>query len=1305
MAEMKTVTIVPLIGSNYPTWKVQCRMALMKDGLWGIVNESERPPDESSQADKYAKFVARRDRALAIIVLAVDPSLLYLLGDPDNPVTVWKKLENQFQKKTWSNKLELRRKLYSLRLKDGGSVQEHIKAMTEIFESLSVVGDPVSDEDRVVFLLASLPDSYNMLVTALEANQNVPQMEVVTERLLHEERKLNDRGSSSGINKAMAANYHHKRSVVKCHYCGKPGHIKRNCRILAADERKTNSGSKYKSDTKPKAQANKATARKPEDDSSSNSDCSALVVSHALSANATSNWIVDSGATCHMCNDKTLFSNLESLDKPQEVSLGDGHTSKATAQGVILLEMKLPGGKTRECKLVDVLYVPKLSYSLLSVSKAAESGKTTKFDETGCQILGKSCKVIAAATRVGSLYYLDCVVKPQVNVAQCKEVLWHRRYGHLGTQNLQKLARDKLVDNFDFDTSKDIDFCETCVEGKHHRSPFKSNGVTRAKKPLGLVHSDVCGKIGTKSLGGANYFLTFIDDKTHYVWVYVLKTKDEVFKCFLEWKTQAEKFSGHQLKVFRTDNGGEYTSKEFENYLKSEGVRHELTVPKTPEQNGVAERLNRTLVEAVRSMLIDANLPHKFWAEALSTAVYLKNRSPTQAVKGVTPFEAWKNMRPKVGHLRVFGCDAFAHIPKDERHKLDAKARKGIFLGYGEQTKGYRLYDTTRGRVFYSRDVRFNETKLEKVKKTTEPDTELLVELDLSNDGETSSKDAEDIQEELPTDDTTEPTLRRSGRERRAPDYYGVEANIVGELQNEPTSIEDVLQSPKRDKWMNAMEQEIKSLKEHKVWKLVELPKNRKTVGCKWVYKLKSGPDGTIERYKARLVAQGFSQKYGTDYDETFCPVVRLESLRTMIALAVQHGLKLHQVDVTTAFLNGELKEEVYMRQPEGFVTKGQEHLVCKLEKSIYGLKQSPRCWNAVLDDQLRDMGFVQSASDPCVYKDSGGEMFLIGVYVDDIILAGENDKKINDVKRALGAKFNIKDMGKLHYFLGMKIIQDKKTGNVWIGQPAYVESILKKFGMDNSKPVGTPIDPNTKLTKATDDEQSIDQQLYQSAIGSLLYLSGGTRPDITFSVSNLAKFSAKPSKHHWAAIKRVMRYLKGTINFGILYSKQEPKDFVAYSDADWAGDHDDRKSTSGYLFQMSGGAVSWRSKKQSSVALSTAEAEYIALASTAQEAVWLKQLTTELGSGSTEATTIFEDNQAAISMSKNPQYHGRAKHISIKYHFIREQVNDGTVTLKYCPTQDMVADMLTKGLHRDQFAKLRRMSGIVSMPGHFVGK
>ena len=296
-----------------------------------------------------------------------------------------------------------------------------------------------------------------------------------------------------------------------------------------------------------------------------------------------------------------------------------------------------------------------------------------------------------------------------------------------------------------------------------------------------------------------------------------------------------------------------------------------------------------------------------------------------------------------------------------------------------------------------------------------------------------------------------------------------------------------------------------------------------------------------------------------------------------------------------------------------------------------------------------------------------------------------------------------IKDMGKLHYFLGTNILQDEKSENIWIGQPVYTTNLLKRFGMQDCKAVGTPVDVSTKLVKATSDDDCIDQQLYQSAIGSLLYLSVSTRPDITYAVSTLARFSSNPTKQHWVALKRVMRYLKGTVNYGINYSKKGSKDCICYSDADWAGDIDDRKSTSGYLFQISGGAVTWSSKKQSCVALSTAEAEYIALSSAAQEAVWMRQLTTELGSPPETATIIHEDNQSAISMTKNPQFHGKSKHIAIKYHFIREQVSDGTIQIQYCPTREMVADIFTKGLGGEQFRKLRDMTGVTQLPEHYV--
>ena len=366
----------------------------------------------------------------------------------------------------------------------------------------------------------------------------------------------------------------------------------------------------------------------------------------------------------------------------------------------------------------------------------------------------------------------------------------------------------------------------------------------------------------------------------------------------------------------------------------------------------------------------------------------------------------------------------------------------------------------------------------------------------------------------------------------------------------------------------------MRSLDENDVWELVELPEGKHAVGSKWVYNIKTCADGSIECYKAQLVAPGFSQRFNTDYDETFCPVVRLESFRTLVALSVQNGLKLHQVDVTTAFLNGELEEEVYMKQPPGFIAPGQKNLVCKLKKSIYGLKQSPRCWNSALQTQLKKMGFLQTASDPCIYRDSGGEAFFIGVYVNDIILVGKSKTRMKEVKVALAKKLDIKDMGKLHYFLGLKVVQDEESGDIWIGQPAYTENLLKKFGMDTSKQVSTPVDTSTKFAE---DEQSVDQQRYQSAIGSLLYVSVGTRPDITYAVSTMAKFSTKPTKQHWIGVKRIMRHLKGTVHYGIVFSKQAPNECIGYSDADWAGDLDDRKSTTGYIFQMNGGPVSWR--------------------------------------------------------------------------------------------------------------------------------
>lgn len=1045
---------------------------------------------------------------------------------------------------------------------------------------------------------------------------------------------------------------------------------------------------------------------------------------HALSVSdtvSTTDWVIDSGATCHICCNQSLFASVEDLDEPLVVTLGDGKTIEVTQCGTVEVELKQTDESFKPATLYDVLFVPQLSYNLLSVNKSTELGNTFQFDELTCQIINETDQIVGSGTKQGNLYLLECrytrsadenheVIHINATTSGNPKTVdlkvWHQRYGHLNSNSLKKLARKNLVEGFNVtNIEEELDLCESCIHGKIHRSPFPRGGRILATKPLELIHSDLCGKMNTKSLGQNEYFLTFTDDKTGYVWMYVLKQKNQVFKFFREWRVMVERTTGYKVITLRTDNGGEYVSSEFTSYLKEAGINHQLTIPRNPEQNGVAERLNRTLVESVRCMLAEASLPQQFWAEALATAVYLKNRSPTTSIESeTTPYESLYGKKPTVQHLRVFGCIAFCHIPKEDRKKLDYKAKRCIFLGYSEDVKGYRLYSCIDKRVLFSRDVIFNESLLGFQKESSFLNDEdqsmesVHVGTNDSNDSDLHHDDGEESERE-DNSPTVASSIRRSDRHRQKPDRYGVwiNATTTGQYPTEPKNFHEALTSPENKEWSNAMEKELLSLQKNEVFDLVKLPNDKKAIGCRWVFKRKIKEDGSVDRYKARLVTQGFAQQPGQDYDETFCPVVRYESIRYVIAMASQMGMMLHQMDVTSAFLNGELDNEVYMKQPTGFTIEGKEEYVYKLKRSLYGLKQAPRCWNTTLDVQLKKIGFQQHSSDSCLYvSGQKDELFIIAVYVDDLILATRNKKRMDVVKKLLANQFEVKDLGELNYLLGVTVKQDHSSNSVWIGQPTYTSNILDRFGMSESKAVVTPVSSCSKLIQATDSDEIVDQELYQSAIGSLQYLATMTRPDIAFALSNVAKFNSKPTTKHWTAVKRIFRYLRGTQKFGLLY-KQLPKrqECIGFSDSDWAGDLSDRKSTSGYIFTVGGGAISWKSKKQSCVALSTAEAEYIALSQAAQEAVWLRSLNVGLKLEMTAPTIIYEDNQSAICIARNPQGHGRSKHIDIKYHFIREKVQQEIIEVKYCKTEDMIADLLTKGLGKDRFEKLRQMTGL----------
>ncbi len=817
----------------------------------------------------------------------------------------------------------------------------------------------------------------------------------------------------------------------------------------------------------------------------------------------------------------------------------------------------------------------------------------------------------------------------------------------------------------------------------------------------------------------------------------------------------AEKKAGKVLKVLRSDNGGEYVSAEFERYLRCEGIVHQRTAPHTPEHNGVAERCNRSVMEMARAMLHNARLDLKFWPDAVATATYLKNRSAHQALEGVTPEEVWSGKKPDVSHLHVFGCTGYVHVPKKERSKLDVKARACIFLGYVSDSasgeKVFKLFCPQNNKFLTSRNVLFIDEEIRRtapsesiselsvapvsvetgvviepvVESVTEPVKKpvILVEpvikptadderaaadgsVDMMDEQQSVEVDREHLAEAAP-EESQGYSLRKKinpprewwivGRDR---DHASV---ALISASTEPTSVREALASPAAAQWKAAIEEELQSMITNQVYDLVELPPGRKAVGSKWIFKVKEGPDGSIDRYKARLVAQGFSQTAGVDFKETFAPVAKFTSIRVVLALAAAMQMTVHQMDVRTAFLNGELDEEIYMKQPEGTVKPGKEHLVWKLKRALYGLKQAPRMWNKRLDQFLSSKQFVRCEADHSVYvrpaSKGGSKPLVIAVYVDDLLVVGEPDDVVK-CKKELAEEFDMKDLGEVCWLLGVEVTRVRNQFQ--LSQQKYVNDVLERFGMSDCRPLATPMTPGEHLTQdgagtgdVLDEEGS---RVYRSAVGSLMYLAVGTRPDIAAAVGNVSRFMQSPKNMHWIAVKRIFRYLKGTSDYVLCLGGENDGEgpvLSGYCDADWAGNQDDRHSTTGYSFSLGTGSVSWSSKRQKTVALSTTEAEYMSVSAAAREAVWLRQLLCELGAEQVGATTLLNDNQGCVKLTRNPVMHSNSKHIDVRHHYVRELQEAGKVNVEYCPTGQMAADVLTKGLARELHERCTRKLGI----------
>ncbi|KAE8699425.1 hypothetical protein F3Y22_tig00110578pilonHSYRG00054 [Hibiscus syriacus] len=975
----------------------------------------------------------------------------------------------------------------------------------------------------------------------------------------------------------------------------------------------------------------------------------------------------------------TKLQNLSEYNGGRVVVTADNSRLPITHIGKTIVT---PRYNTNQVQLQDVYHVPGMKKKLLSVAQLTSSGHYVLLGPQDVKVY-RDVKISETPTmegrRLESIYVMSAE-SAYVDMTRKNETsdLWHMRLGHVSYSKLSVIVKKSMLKGLpQLDVRTDT-VCAGCQYGKAHQLPYDESKF-KAKEPLELVHSDVFGPVKQQSISGMRYMVTFIDDFSRYVWVFFMKEKSDTFSKFKEFRDSAEGEVGKKICCLRTDNGGEYRSNEFSQYLRECRIRHQYTCANTPQQNGVAERKNRHLAEICRSMLHAKNVSGRFWAEAMRTATFVINRLPQPRLGFVSPFEILWNIKPTVSYFRVFGCVCYVFVPDHLRSKFDKKAVRCIFVGYDSQRKGWKCCDPISGRCYTSRNVVFDEaSSWWSSEKEVLPDSrefgdklqqkmgEHDVQLQISSD-ESEDPNGDDVEqrvtqnpwqtgvyqqpnEEGGPSETEESIpqsqLRRSTRIRRPSPKYANAAII--EEATEPEMFEE---ASKSCQWMTAMKEEIDALQQNQTWDIVPKIKD-----------MKRRPDGSIERYKARLVARGFSQQYGLDYDETFSPVAKLTTVRVLLALAANKDWNLWQMDVKNAFLHGELDREIYMTQPMGFQSQDHPEYVCKLRKALYRLKQAPRAWYGKIAEFLTKSGYSVTPADSSLFV------------------------KANEVH------FQMKELGQLKHFLGLEV--DRTHEGIFLCQQKYAKDLLKRFGMLECKSTSTPMEPNIKMC-AHEGKDLEDATMYRQLVGSLIYLTL-TRPDISYAVGVMSRYMQNPKKPHLEAVRRILRYVKNTIDYGLLYKKGEDCKLVGYCDADYAGDHDTRRSTIGYVFKLGSGTISWCSKRQPTVSLSTTEAEYRATAMAAQESTWLIQLMNNLHQPVDYAIPLYCDKQSAIRLAENPVFHARTKHVEVHYHFVREKVLQEEIEMRQIKTDEQIADLFTKSLSVGKFEHFRRQHGVI---------
>jgi hypothetical protein len=708
------------------------------------------------------------------------------------------------------------------------------------------------------------------------------------------------------------------------------------------------------------------------------------------------------------------------------------------------------------------------------------------------------------------------------------------------------------------------------------------------------------------------------------------------------------------------------------------------------------------------------------------------------------PYELWYGRKPDLSNLRELGCSAWVYNMADNP-KIYDRSIKCVLVGYSGNSKAYRCWDRTNGRIHITRNVTFAESQDSRprplhpgvilgdvVPEEDDASSDRIVEEEDAprNSNAPDSEPRRSTRSTKPSVAGTaskgiphESNMDRVHEEIRASNecthlrkadaalYKDADLTLLSS-DNDPKDFKDAMSHADTAEWRTSIGEEVQSLKDHNVFTLIprkEVPVGRKVIPSKAVFHYKLDESGNVARRKSRIVAKGFAQKPGIDFNETYAPVARMESMRTVLHIGATHDWDIHQMDIKTAFLHGELEEEIYMEQPAGAKEPGKEDHVARLNKTLYRLMQAAREWNKRLNAAMVEMGYVRITVDHCVYtRMTKVGTSIVAVHVDDMVATASTAEEMMNLKADLRKVFDLVDLGEVQWLLGMGVKRDRKLKTIALSQTAYIEKISKRLRLDNANPIWTPLDKNVILSKAqcpmTEHKQEdMKKHPYLVAVGSMMYAAMGTRPDVAFAVAHLSQFSSNPRQTHWTAAQRVIRYLLTTKDKCLMLGGSKPLTLVGYTDSDWGSDVNCRRSVSGYVFTLGGGAITWSSKKQPTVVTSSTEGEYMASCHATKEAIWLRTLLKLIGFGQTVATTIYCDNESAIMLTKDPSFHARTKHIDIQHHFVREHIESGDVKFIHLPTHEMPAGALTKPLTRPQFRYLVKGLGMTDPNEHLT--